>query len=344
MKRVLVNSKENPYYIYINDNFEYFIKLLKEYKLNKVVIVFDYNAYKFHGKQFIKLLEENEILQEKYILKSNEKNKNLNTVYDIYDFLYRAKVDRNAVLIAFGGGIIGDIVGFVASSYKRGIRFIQVPTTLLACIDSSIGGKVAVNFKDIKNLIGAFYNPLFVYENVTLLNTLEKREYNCGMVEIIKHALLADAEFFEQIESGNCKSLEEMIRKSVEIKAEIVEIDEKENGLRVILNLGHTVGHAIESVSKFRVSHGEAVALGILYSLKVSCELNKMSKKNAKRIEKLFKEIGVLPKNLKDLSARKIKKCIEQDKKMKDGILQYVILDDIGKYEILHMDKMKYFS
>lgn len=339
MEKVLVNSGNAPYYIYVDNNFKYFVDLLHEYELNRIVVVFDYNAYKHHGEKFIYYLKQNNISMEKCILKASEKIKTIKTVQDIYDFLYKEKVSRDSAIVSFGGGIIGDIVGFVASSYKRGIRFIQVPTTLLACVDSSVGGKVGVNFRDTKNLVGAFYNPLFVYSNVKLLETLDKRQYNCGLVEIIKHALIADKSFFERIESGSCNGLLEMIKRSCEIKASIVEKDEKENGVRMVLNLGHTVGHAIESASKFRISHGEAVAVGILYSLKVSCQLGKISEKDAKRVELLLNRVGVIPKNLKRLDRRKIKKYIAQDKKIRNGLLQYVILDEIGKSEIISMDK-----
>ena len=312
MDKMIVNSKEGPYSIYFEHNFDHFIKLCARLKTNnnKFVIIFDYNAYKLHGKNLLNLLLENNIIAEKFIIKASEKRKNLEQVEKIYDFLFDIGADRNTYIISFGGGIVGDIAGFVASTYKRGTKFIQIPTTLLACVDSSIGGKVGVNFKNKKNLIGAFYNPKFVYINVSLLETLDKRQYNCGMVEIIKHALLMNEDMFCDIENKKY-TLINLIKKSCEIKAKVVEKDEKENSIRVILNLGHTIGHAIECATNFKYSHGEAVAIGILYSLKISRKLNKITRKDADRIKRVFDGLDVLPKDLKNISLEKVKKCIK---------------------------------
>lgn len=336
---VTVDAKERPYNVYFEHDFERFTKLCEEFKIanSKLVIIFDYNAYKFHGCKFIDALLQKDIDAKKYIIKSSEKIKTLNTVNRLYQFLYNINADRNTVIISFGGGIVGDIAGFVASTYKRGLKFIQVPTTLLACVDSSIGGKVAVNFNDKKNLVGSFYNPMFVYVNVKVLETLNKREYNCGMVEIIKHALLLDEKLFSTIESGSYDILD-VVKRSCELKASIVTKDEKETSIRVILNLGHTIGHAIESLSKFKVSHGEAVALGILHSLAVSKKLNKIDDKQIKKIKEVFDKLGVLQQTKKELDYDKIREYIMYDKKIRDGILQYIVLTRIGNYEILQIN------
>ena len=338
MDTIKINAKERPYNVYFDNSFSNFIKLCEEFEIinSKLVIIFDYNAYRFHGIKFFDALLEKGIDVKKYVIKSSEKIKTLNTVHKIYEFLYEINADRNTVIISFGGGIIGDVAGFVASTYKRGLKFIQVPTTLLACVDSSIGGKVGVNFKDKKNLVGSFYNPMFVYINAKVLETLNIREYNCGMVEIIKHALLLDEELFSKIESGNYDIMD-IIKRSCEIKASIVTKDEKENSIRVILNLGHTIGHAIESLSDFKISHGEAVAQGILHSLEVSKKMGKMDEQQIKRIEKVFDNIGVLPQGKEEFDYDKIKEYIGYDKKIRDGILQYVLLNQIGSYEILQI-------
>ncbi len=336
MGKVLINSKEKPYWIYVRNNFKHMIDLLYEYNLadSKIVVIFDYKAYKYHGDAFIKVLSEKNIIIEKYIIKSSEKIKTLETVDKIYQFLYKNNADKNTVIVSFGGGVIGDIAGFVASTYKRGVKFIQIPTTLVSCADSSIGGKVGVNFRDKKNLIGSFYNPIFVYVNINVLRTLSKKEYRCGMVEVVKHALLMDKDLFDKIES-NKYNLVDIIRRSCEIKASVILKDEKENSVSIILNLGHTVGHIVESMSKFKISHGDAVAIGILHSLKVAKEMKKIDEKDADRIERLFKRWGIETSYIDNLTYARVKKYIRYDKKIRDGILDYIILNKIGDCEIL---------
>lgn len=336
MEKVLVNSKERPYWIYLRNGFEYMLDLLGEYNLtnSRIVVIFDYKAYKYHGNVFLDMLLKENINVQKYIIRSSEKTKTLETVFKVYQFLYRINADKNTVIMSFGGGVTGDIVGFVASSYKMGLKFIQIPTTLLAMVDSCIGGRVGVNLRDKKNLIGTFYNPTFVYTNIGLIKTLSKKDCRNGMIEIVKHALLKDEELFLKIESGKYNLLS-VIKRSCEIKASIVCEDEKEESTRIILNLGHTVGHIVESMSKFKIPHGDAVAIGILHSLKISQSMGKINEDEVLRIENLFKRWGIDIQYVKNLTYDRVKKFIRYDKKIKDGILDYVILNKIGDCEIL---------
>jgi len=274
-------------------------------------------------------------------LPDGEEYKNMQSIEYALDRLFDAKFDRNSTLIAFGGGVIGDMTGFIASIFLRGIKFIQIPTTLLAMVDSSVGGKTGINNKYGKNLIGAFYQPEAVYIDTYFLNTLEKREFAAGMAEIIKMAVMFDKEFFDKIKNGKLP-LEEMIKRAVELKAEVVNQDEKERGIRSVLNYGHTFGHVIENLTNYKTYlHGEAVAIGMVMANELSKELGFLSEKEAEEIKEVLKKYN-LPINFKIKDKKEFYNHFFLDKKTMDNKIKFIIPEKIGKYKIVeNIDKDK---
>ncbi|WP_457563959.1 3-dehydroquinate synthase [Caminibacter pacificus] len=267
-------------------------------------------------------------------LPDGEEYKNWQSIEYALDRLFDAKFDRNSTLIAFGGGVIGDMTGFAASIFLRGIKFIQIPTTLLAMVDSSVGGKTGINNKYGKNLIGSFYQPEAVYIDTHFLSTLDKREFAAGMAEIIKMAVMFDKEFFENIKKGNL-TLEEMIKRSVELKAEVVNQDEKEKGIRSVLNYGHTFGHVIENLTNYKTYlHGEAVAIGMIMANELSRELGLLSEKEAKEIKELLEKHN-LPTDFKIDDVDDFYNHFFLDKKTADNKIKFIIPEKIGRYKIV---------
>ncbi len=270
-------------------------------------------------------------------LKPGEKNKHIDRVKKVYHELVKLDADRKAVIIAFGGGVVGDFAGFIAATYQRGIRFVQVPTTLLACVDSSVGGKVAVNLDLGKNMVGSFHQPDFVFAPLFTLTTLPKKEWSCGLAEIVKHAFLEGGPFLDRLSTVKREDfhpeadiLRYCIDESVRFKSSVVSKDEKEGGIRAILNLGHTTGHAIESLTKYaRYSHGEAVAMGIITALLLSKKILGFSDQNFKLAIQIMKSLG-LPLQIKEKPADIISH-MEHDKKKDGKILKFVLLEDFGK-------------
>tara|TARA_Y100000768_G_scaffold362699_1_gene321710 strand:- start:2138 stop:3211 length:1074 start_codon:yes stop_codon:yes gene_type:complete len=274
----------------------------------------------------------------KVILKKGEQAKSVQNFQRILNFLVENNFDRTDAIIAVGGGVVGDIAGFVASSYLRGVQFIQIPTTLLAQVDSSVGGKTAINIPSGKNLVGAFYNPKGVIIETPVLKTLPQREYKAGLAEVIKYALIKNKYLYSllknnthKIFSMNKNIVEDIIYESIKTKAEIVTKDEKENGIRAILNFGHTFGHAIEAHGNYKkVLHGEAVAKGMLIASKISYLEGHVSQKYLNDIEDLLKiykfDLSTDQYNYKDL-----KPFIFRDKKVKSGRLNLVLLGGPSK-------------
>ncbi|MFC2031857.1 3-dehydroquinate synthase [Chloroflexota bacterium] len=265
-----------------------------------------------------------------------EEQKSLDTAGRLYHELSNFHTERTTPILALGGGVIGDLVGFVAATYQRGVPLIQIPTTLLAQVDSSIGGKVAVNHGQQKNKIGAFYQPSMVISDISTLKTLTTEDLNSGLAEVIKYAVIKDRDFFnflegnlDQIKSLNEMVLEETISRSAKIKAEIVEKDERDLGLRNILNYGHTVGHAIESVSDFNISHGEAVAIGMMAAGKISNKLGILAYDELTRIKTVI-ERASLPTEIPVLNVEKLIQAIEHDKKILKSRIRFVLPKSIG--------------
>lgn len=270
-------------------------------------------------------------------LKPGEKNKHIDRVKKVYHELVKEEADRKALILAFGGGVVGDFAGFVAATYQRGIRFVQIPTTLLANVDSSVGGKVAVNLDLGKNMVGAFYQPQFVYAPLFTLSTLPSREWSCGLAEILKHSFLSGGSYFEKISRSKrgdytpeSEVLKEAIDGSVLVKSQIVSLDEKEGGVRAVLNLGHTTGHAIESLTSYtKYSHGEAVSIGIVTALLLSKEILGFSDANFKKAISIMKSLA-LPIQLKE-KPESVLKHMEHDKKKDGNAIKFVLLEDFGK-------------
>jgi len=265
-----------------------------------------------------------------------EEQKSLDAAGSLYNELSNFHAERTTPILALGGGVIGDLTGFVAATYLRGVPLIQIPTTLLAQVDSSIGGKVAVNHGQLKNKIGAFYQPRLVISDITTLKTLPTREISDGLAEVIKYAVIRDKELFtflernlDQIKSLDEGLLEEIVSKSAKIKAEVVEKDERDLGLRNILNYGHTVGHAIESVSDFKIAHGEAVALGMLAAAKISNKLGILDINELSRLKTVIERAG-LPTEMPSLEVEKLTQAVTHDKKISGGRIKFVLLKSIG--------------
>lgn len=325
----------------INDAARYIKPLLPR---NRALIVTDSKVAKIHADNLLSALRAHHIECDTIIIAEGEQSKNFETLENLINRLISQDVERNDVIIAFGGGVIGDLTGFAAAILRRGIDFIQIPTTLLAQVDSSVGGKTAINTDHGKNLVGAFHQPRLVLADVAVLHTLEKRELLAGYTEIVKYALIRDADFFAWLEdhgktviSGDKNALLHAVMKSCTHKAEIVKRDETEKGERALLNLGHTFGHALEAATGYgrRLLHGEAVAIGIVMAFALSAKLGHCSDMDVKRIEAHLKNIG-LPTHPKDIeggtpSKDELINYIKQDKKVTDGRVTFILANGIGQ-------------
>jgi 3-dehydroquinate synthase len=274
---------------------------------------------------------------------AGEKQKNLRNVHACYDQLAKHRLERKSFVVALGGGVVGDLGGFVAATYLRGIPFVQVPTTLLAQVDSSVGGKVGVNLKAGKNLVGAFYQPRFVLCDLDTLGSLPMREYRAGLAEVIKYGIIWDTKLFHELErqmpsllKRDPATLSRVIARSCQIKAAVVAQDKKEGGLRAILNFGHTIGHAIEAVSSYgKFLHGEAISIGQVAAARISSERLNLAPHHVTRIAGLFKAAGLplrLP-NVTPAMQRRLLDAMRLDKKVSGGEIQFVLARRIGSVE-----------
>jgi 3-dehydroquinate synthase len=276
------------------------------------------------------------------VLPDGEEHKTLSSMSRIIDALVDARMNRDAAIVALGGGVIGDMAGFAAACYQRGIDYIQVPTTLLAQVDSSVGGKTAVNHPKAKNMIGAFHQPRSVIADTRTLATLPKREYRAGIAEIVKYGLIYDAQFFAWLEANadallarDDGAVMHAVRRSCEIKAEVVGADEREQGLRAILNLGHTFGHAIETGTGYGAwLHGEAVATGMVIAADLSTRLGWFEEKDLVRAVRLLERFG-LPIVAPRLGADKARELMGMDKKVLDGRVRLVLLRGMGRADVV---------
>jgi 3-dehydroquinate synthase len=339
MKRTGVRLGRNSYDICIGSGLlAQAGHLLKESGFSdKLVIITDTRVRGLYEKALGQSLTGEGFKIDILEVSEGEEQKSLETAGRLYSELSDLRAERTTPILALGGGVIGDLSGFVAATYMRGVPLVQVPTTLLAQVDSSIGGKVAVDHGRVKNKIGAFYQPRLVIADISILKSLSAKEISEGLAEVIKYAVIRDKEFFtfleinlEQIKSLNEELLEEVVLRSAQIKAEIVEHDELDLGLRHILNYGHTVGHAIESVSDFKVGHGEAVALGMIAAGRISNKLGMLTRQELFRIEELIGKAG-LPTKMPGLDVKKLMKAMEFDKKMAKGKIQFVLLRSMGE-------------
>ncbi|MEM7182712.1 MAG: 3-dehydroquinate synthase [Spirochaetota bacterium] len=305
--------------------------------ISKVVVFTEKKIANIYGNELKQELEKSKLAYSFIILKGGERNKHIDRLKAIYNQLIDENVDRKSLVLAFGGGVVGDFAGYVAASYLRGVRFIQVPTTLLACVDSSVGGKVAVNVDRGKNMVGAFHQPSLVYAPLNTLETLPRREWRCGLAEVIKHSLLQGGEFFAKIQNftkndfqAKSELVEYSIRESVKFKASIVEQDEKESGIRSVLNLGHTLGHAIESFTHYKkYSHGEAVAIGLVTALLLSQQVYALQPEILKSVFSIYQAIDMPYKE--EIAAEELIMHMKHDKKTQNAVIRFVLLQELGK-------------
>jgi 3-dehydroquinate synthase len=343
MQTIRVNLKENSYQIYIGFGiFKQLGQLLKQVGVKgRLVIVTNPVIEKLYGAMLKQDLNNDGFEVNVLNIPEGEEQKSLQNASKLYGELSNCHAERSTPILALGGGVIGDLAGFVAATYLRGVPFVQVPTTLLAQVDSSVGGKVAVDYNKLKNEIGAFYQPKLVLTDIATLRTLPARDIISGLAEIIKHALIWDIGLFDYIEENlnkikmvDFEVIEELIVKAVKIKAEIIEKDEKDLNLRNILNYGHTIGHAIETVSDFKLKHGEAVAVGMLAAGKISNKLGMLSTRELSRIESIIKKAG-LPASAPEFGVDQLVDAMRHDKKVLAGKIRFVLLASIGKATVI---------
>ena len=336
---LIVDLKERSYPIIIEKGLIDKIseKVKNVYKGKKIFILTDENINKYYGKKVVSALSE--YFDVKLVsLKAGEETKNFNTLPMVYNELLDFNLTRSDLIITLGGGVIGDLGGFVASSYLRGIDFIQVPTSLLAQVDSSVGGKVAVDLERGKNLVGSFYHPKAVLIDPEVLNTLDNRFFIDGMAEVIKYGCIKDKMFFEflyEMENNSdvIDNMERVIHKCCDIKRIVVESDEKDKGERMLLNFGHTLGHAIEQYYNYtKYTHGEAVAIGMYEITKISEAKGLTVKGTAERIKEILIKYN-LPYKM-DVNIEEILDTINLDKKKLGKSLNLIILKEIGNSEI----------
>ena len=328
-------------------------KLPKLSYRRKVAIVTNTTVAPLHLEYLLDKLEASQV--EVIELPDGEEYKTMDTVLGMLDRLFEARFDRHSLLIALGGGVIGDMTGFTASLYQRGIDFIQMPTTLLSQVDASVGGKTGVNNKWGKNLIGAFYQPKAVYIDPIFLKTLPAREYSAGIAEVVKMAVMFDIDFFEFLEKNNLKDSNiavQMIAKSVKIKANVVNQDEKEAGIRAVLNYGHTFAHVIENETNYsKYLHGEAVSIGIVMANRLAIKLGLLNQKDANRVLELLKRYN-LPVEYKIKNIDEFFEHFYLDKKSMNNKIKFILPNkEIGSYTIksdipkeMILDTLKEFS
>lgn len=341
---VKVNLGAKSYPIYIGENILPRIgRKARELGIgNKVMVVTNPTVGGLYGQTVVGSLEKAGFEVTVGEVPDGERYKSLASAAHLYDIAFASGLDRKSAVVALGGGVIGDLAGFVAATYMRGVPYIQVPTTLLAQVDSSVGGKVAVNHPRGKNIIGAFYQPRMVYADIKSLHTLPEREFRAGMAEVIKYGVIWEDEFFRFLEENDrsIKNLQaseiiHVVKTSCSIKARVVEEDETEQAIRAILNYGHTFGHAYEALTGYRkYVHGEAVAIGMVSAAKTAVKLGMLKSDDESRIRALLSLYG-LPLNFGDLDPEKIIASMGHDKKVQDGQVRYVLPENVGSVQIV---------
>lgn len=343
MEKLYVNLGENSYNICFTDNFNELPREMEAINApEKVMIVTDSDVYGLYADAVNNVLKGAGYDSSIYTFPAGEENKGMDTILGICQACIENGLDRKSMIVALGGGVVGDMAGFAAAIFMRGIDFIQVPTTLLSQSDSSVGGKTGIDFMESKNILGAFHQPRLVYINVDTLKTLPEVQFVSGMGEVIKHGIIRDKEFFdfikdnkELIKSLDSKTLIKMDMHNCKIKAEVVEKDEKENGLRAILNFGHTIGHAVESALNFTMTHGECVGLGMLASSRIALKRGLISDTEFRETEDILRDYGFKIKvDIPDADA--VYTFMQKDKKKTMGKLKFVLPIKIG--EVIRTD------
>lgn len=336
MRVIKVNLESRSYQIFVGAGIlRQAGKWLKEAGLSgRLVIITNPVVQSLCGSELRKRLVADGFTATVLTVADGEEQKSLETAGRLYAELTTACAERAMPILAMGGGVIGDLAGFVAATYMRGVPLVQIPTTLLAQVDSSIGGKVAVNHGQLKNKIGAFYQPRLVISDIATLKTLPAREFANGLAEVIKGAVIRDRDLFAFLENNLDRIkdeavLEEVVFRSAGIKARVVEQDEMDLGLRNILNFGHTVGHAIESVSGFGVGHGQAVAMGMIAAARIACRMGLFKDGELTRLRSLIEAAG-LPVEMPRLNVKKVIQAMKHDKKISGGRVRFVLPRAIG--------------
>lgn len=332
------SGSETIYRIYPECSFEKLPEKIKQLDTagRRIVVVTDSNVEKLYLKEVMDLLAPvcGEVFS--YVIPAGEEYKNLDQIRKIFAFLIGHHLDRHDLLVALGGGVTGDMTGFAAACYLRGIRFVQIPTTLLSQVDSSIGGKTGVDFDNYKNMVGAFHQPSMVYLNVSTLKSLDDLQFASGMGEVLKHGLIKDADYYEwllchmdEIGERSQDVLLDMVVRSVNIKREVVQRDPEEHGERALLNFGHTAGHAIEKLKDFSLAHGQCVALGCVVAAYISWQRKYIDDGTFYEIRDMFVGFG-LPISFDSLSIDDIIDTIRHDKKMDHGQIRFILLRELG--------------
>lgn len=341
MKKVLnVCDKEKPIYdIVYETSFQNLSELFKPFGMEKrkICIVSDSNVASYYLEEVTKELKKVAHVVTSYVFPAGEASKTIDTVQLVYKHLILHHFDRNDMLVALGGGVVGDLTGFTAATYLRGIKFVQIPTSLLAMVDSSVGGKTGVDFMCYKNMVGAFHQPAAVYMNIRALRTLTEEHYYNGFAEIVKYGMIQDSEFLtwiqehlEEIHQHEEAVLEQIVYQSCLFKRDIVQRDATEKGERALLNYGHTIGHAIEKDSEFTLLHGQCVALGMVAALYMEVKRGTITKEELHSFEILLEQLK-LPVRKEHLRVDAIVMGTKNDKKMEAGSIKFVLLERIGK-------------
>ncbi len=344
MQKIRLELGERSYNIVIDSRIlDEIGKTLTKFEFSKkIAVVSNPTVYGFYGQRVAQSLADTGFELTEIIVPDGEEYKNLEWTQKIYDEMLKARFDRKSVLVALGGGVVGDITGFAASTYMRGIDFVQIPTTLLSQVDSSVGGKTGVNHPLGKNMIGTFWQPRLVWIDTDTLQTLPRREVLAGLAEVIKYGIIWDEDLFEFLEANrdivlalDKNALTYIIKRSCEIKSEVVSKDERESGLRAVLNYGHTIGHALETVTGYKnYLHGEAVAIGMHIEAKLSNMLGFITSVHVKRIKSLLVAYG-LPAEMPDgLDSAAVISAMQIDKKAVAGEMKFILPEKIGSVKI----------
>lgn len=339
-KRITVKQNDKPIYdIVIEQSYDKLGEELEKIGASgkKLCIVTDSNVAPLYCEQVKEVLSKIASKVTVFEFPAGEESKTLDTVKEIYTHLIKEHFERKDMLVALGGGVTGDMAGYTAATYLRGIDFIQIPTTLLAQVDSSIGGKTGVDFDQYKNMVGAFHMPKLVYMNLNTLNTLPDEQFASGMAEVLKSGLIKDGAYYEwvitslsEIQEKDSATLEKLVEGSCNIKRIVVEKDPTEQGERALLNLGHTIGHAIEKLKEFKLLHGECVALGTIAAAHISWKRGLLNDEEFFEIRDMMVGFN-LPISLEDLTPEEIIKTTKSDKKMDQGTVKFILLNSIGK-------------
>ncbi len=344
-RKFKLNSKVRTCEVFSGHNLEEeIIKYIKSFKANKFIIITDSKVEKLHARKFYEKLINEGINAFIVSFLEGEKSKNRETKEMLEDFMFEQKCGRDSCIIAFGGGVTGDLAGFVAATYMRGIPILQIPTTTISVVDSSYGGKTGIDVPAGKNLIGAYHQPEAVFVDVDYLKTLDKRNYISGLIETIKHGLIYDERLYNdfkkninniiKIDDKNNEILSDILFRSILVKQKVVEQDETESNLRKILNYGHTIGHAIEKLSDFELLHGEAIAIGICAESYVAYKNKICSLQTFNEQKKFIESIGLSTKIPEYIKTNDIIQLMKLDKKARDSTPEFTLISDIGKYAV----------